>query len=109
MVLELARSGADLKGFVSFHGGYTTPEGQDYAPQTGGSILVLHGSADTAVTMSDFAQLTVELEQHQVHHEMITYNGAPHAFTVFGSDRYRQEADHKSWKRFMDFLDNALN
>nr|MDJ0669230.1 dienelactone hydrolase family protein [Desulfobacterales bacterium] len=30
-VLELARSGADLQGFVSFHGGLQTPEGQDYA------------------------------------------------------------------------------
>ncbi len=103
VVLELARSGAGLKGFVSFHGGLTTPEGQDYA-QTKGSILVLHGSADTAVTMNDFAQLTVKLEQHQVPHEMITYSGAPHAFTVFGSDRYRQEADRKSWDRFMDYL-----
>jgi dienelactone hydrolase len=28
-VLELARAGADLNGFVSFHGGLTTPEGQD--------------------------------------------------------------------------------
>ena len=28
-VLELARSGADLKGFVTFHGGLKTPEGQD--------------------------------------------------------------------------------
>ena len=30
-VLELARSGADLKGFVTFHGGLSTPDGQDYS------------------------------------------------------------------------------
>ncbi len=30
-VLEFARSGADLKGFVTFHGGLATPEGQDYS------------------------------------------------------------------------------
>jgi dienelactone hydrolase len=35
---------------------------------------------------------------------MITYSGAPHAFTVFGSDRYRQDADQKSWRRFCDYL-----
>jgi len=29
-LLEMARSGADLKGFVIFHGGLATPEGQDY-------------------------------------------------------------------------------
>ncbi len=107
VVLEYARSGADLKGFVSFHGGLTTPEGQDYA-RTKGSVLVLHGSADSAVSMADFAGLTVELEQHGVPHEMITYSGAPHAFTVFGSDRYRQDADEKSWQRFVAYLAETL-
>lgn len=103
VILELARAGATLKGFVSFHGGLTTPEGQNYA-EIKGSVLVLHGTADTAVTMDDFAQLAKELEEHQVAHEMITYSGAPHAFTVFGSDRYREDADRKSWQRFLDYL-----
>ena len=107
VILEFARSGKDLKGFVSFHGGLTTPEGQDYS-QTKGSLLVLHGSADKAVSMDDFAQLTRELEQHQVTHEMITYSGAPHAFSVFGSDRYRKDADEKSWRRFLEYLDATL-
>ncbi len=35
---------------------------------------------------------------------MITYSGAPHAFTVFGSGRYQEAADKQSWKRFSDFL-----
>ena len=30
-VLELSRAGADIDGFVSFHGGLETPEGQDYS------------------------------------------------------------------------------
>lgn len=107
VVLELARSGADLKGFVSFHGGLVTPEGQSYA-NTKGRVLILHGSADTSVTMEHFAQLAVELEEHKVVHEMITYSGAPHAFTVFGSDRYRKDADEKSWKRFLDYLEETL-
>jgi len=34
-VLELARSGADLKGFATFHGGLKTPEGQNYAKTRG--------------------------------------------------------------------------
>lgn len=106
-VLELARSGADLKGFVSFHGGLGTPEGQDYS-QTKGQLLILHGTADTAITMADFAQLAQTLEAHGVAHEMTTYGGAPHAFTVFGEERYREDADRKSWKRFTDFLDETL-
>jgi dienelactone hydrolase len=39
---------------------------------------------------------------------MITYGGAPHAFTVFGGDRYREDADRKSWQRFSEFLAATL-
>lgn len=106
-ILELARAGAPLKGFVSFHGGLKTPEGQDYS-RTRGKVLVFHGEADTAVTMDDYRQLESELQQHNVRHEMITYEGAPHAFTVFDSDRYREDADNASWQRFMQFLDETL-
>jgi len=106
-VLELARSGADIDGFVSFHGGLTTPEGQDYT-QNKGELLILHGTADASVSMEDFAKLAVELEEAGVPHEMITYSGAPHAFTVFGSDRYREDADRKSWERFTRFLEEVF-
>ena len=106
-VLELARSGADLKGFVAFHGGLVTPEGQDYS-RTSGELLILHGTADQSVSMGDFAQLAIELEGAGVSHEMITYGGAPHAFSVFGSPRYREDADRKSWERFARFLEEIL-
>ena len=102
-VLESARAGMDVKGFVTFHGGLTTPEGQTYE-ETKAPILVLHGTADSAITMDQFADLATELEAQQVNHEMITYSGAPHAFTVFDSPRYRKNADEKSWKRFTEFL-----
>jgi dienelactone hydrolase len=106
-VLEYARSGAEAKGFVTFHGGLATPAGQDYG-KTRGRLLILHGSADTLVTMDDFAQLAKELERAKVPHEMITYGGAPHAFTVFGGDYYREDADRKSWRRFTEFLADTL-
>lgn len=107
VVLELARTGVDMKGFVTFHGGLAIPEGQNYS-NTKGKMLVLHGSADTSVTMKDFADLAVALERQGVNHEMITYSGAPHAFTVFGSPRYREDADRKSWDRFVGFLNDTL-
>lgn len=106
-VLELARTGAALKGFVTFHGGLAIPEGRDYS-KTRGEVLVFHGTADSAVTMDDFAALAKELEEKKVRHEMITYSGAPHAFTVFGSKRYREDADRKSWERFVGFLIETL-
>jgi dienelactone hydrolase len=90
-VLELARSGADLKGFATFHGGLKTPEGQNYT-KTRGEILIMHGSADSNITMDQFAGLANELESVGIAHEMITYGGAQHAFTVFGSNRYQKKA-----------------
>jgi dienelactone hydrolase len=106
-VLELARSGADLKGFATFHGGLQTPEGQNYT-RTRGKILIMHGSADSAITMDQFADLAKELEAAGIAHEMITYGGAQHAFTVFDGDRYQEAADKKSWKRFQEFLADTL-
>ena len=106
-VLELARSGVNLKAFVPFHGGLATPEGQDYSVAKG-FILVFHGTADQSVPMSQFAALADQLEAAGVAHEMTTYSGAPHAFTVFGTDRYRKDADEKSWARFTQFLEQTL-
>lgn len=106
-VLELARSGIDLQGFASFHGGLSTPAGQGYA-ETRGMVLVYHGSADTAITLQDFAALGEQLESAGVPHEMTSYGGAPHAFTVFGSSRYVERADSQSWASFHAFLDENL-
>jgi len=106
-VLEWARSGANLKGFATFHGGLATPEGQNYT-KTHSEILVMHGSADSAVTMDQFAELAKQLESAGVAHEMITYGGAQHAFTVFGESRYQETADKKSWQRFQQFLADKL-
>ncbi len=102
-VLEAARAGIQSNGYATFHGGLSTPEGQNYA-KTKSPVLVLHGTADTAIPMTQFAQLAVELENQGISHEMITYSGAPHAFTVFESGNYRADADKASWDRFGAFL-----
>lgn len=107
-VLEFARSGADLKGFVSFHGGLATPDGQSYGSAKG-KYLILHGTADALVSMNDFASLAVELEDEDLNHEMVSYSGAPHAFTVFGSQNYHKEADEKSWRQFTQWLESTLS
>lgn len=107
-LLEMARMGTPLKGFAVFHGGLATPAGEDYT-KTKGFILVLHGSADESVSLDEFAGLAKELEKTKLKHEMITYSGAPHAFTVFGTDRYREDADKKSWRRLVEFLGEMLS
>lgn len=107
-LLEMARMGTPLKGFASFHGGLATPAGEDYK-QTKGFVLILHGSADESVSLDEFATLGKELEKTGIKHELISYSGAPHAFSVFGTERYREDADKKSWRRLVEFLDEILS
>lgn len=104
-VLELARSGkaANVVGYATFHGGLATPEGQSYPADTS-PLLIAHGGADTSIPMSQVAALSQELEKAGVLYEIQVYSGAPHAFTVFDSDRYRELADTQSWDAFQDFL-----
>lgn len=106
VALELARSGFEQKAFVPFHGAFDIPTGQNY-DKTTGEILVFHGSADDAVSLESFATLGKTLEAAKVPHEMVTYSGAPHAFSVFGSDRYDARADERSWARYISFLANT--
>ena len=54
--LEAARAGMDMAGFVSFHGGLETPEGQDYSA-TPAPVMVLHGSADPVSGMAELAHV----------------------------------------------------
>lgn len=102
-VLELARSGQKANGFVTFHGGLQTPEGQTYK-NIKSKFIIYHGTADEMISMKDFADLADAFNENKIDHEMITYGNAPHAFTVFGSPSYNKEADESSWSHFLAFL-----
>lgn len=52
---EFAKSGIEMKVFVSFHGGLCNPNEQ-CAQESKGELLVLHGGVDTVVTMDQFAR-----------------------------------------------------
>ena len=107
--LEWARAGSDLEGFVSFHGGLGTPDGQSYE-QVQAPLLVLHGSNDQIAPMSAVADLATRLDEDGVDYDMEIYGGARHAFTDWhASERYDADADLKSWAAMMDFLGQALN
>lgn len=110
-VLELARSGADAEGFISFHGGLGTPEGQTYA-DVEAPILVLHGSEDPVAPMAQVAELAEAMNADGVDFEMQIYSGARHAFTVWDAKgegaRYDARADLKSWQATLEFLDQQI-
>lgn len=108
-VLEMARSGdaKGVTGYATFHGGLATPKGQSY-PQSTPPILIEHGGADTSVPPVQAFDLAKELEAKGIAYEIDLYSGAPHAFTVFGSNRYRKLADELSWAKFQSFLGRMM-
>ncbi len=103
-VLEAARMGAELAGFVSFHGGLGTPEGQSYAGVTA-PVMLFHGSADPVSGMADLTALLDELQAAGVPHGAQVFGGARHSFTVWGSRDYDLAADQGSWQGLLTFLD----
>jgi len=114
-VLELARSGADVKGVVSFHGGLGTEDPAD-AKSIKASVLVLHGADDPYVPPEEVSKFQDEMSQAGVDWQMIFYGGAVHSFTNpdAGSDKtkgaaYHERADRRSWQAMRDFLYSLLH
>lgn len=106
-VLELARAGADLDAFVSFHGGLDAPEGAIW-DAVRGDLLVLHGSADPVSGMDAVAALAGTLDEAGIDYRMEIYGGARHAFTVWDGGDYDPQADLQSWDAMLAFLDERL-
>jgi dienelactone hydrolase len=109
-VLELARSGADLTGVVSFHGGLATK-----APATAGTVkakvLVCHGGDDSFESPEEIAAFQKEMRDAGIDWQMNIYGGAVHAFTNPDADKhgikgiaYNEKADKRSWEAMKKFL-----
>lgn len=108
-VLELARSGADVKGVVSFHGDLSTPNPAD-AKNIKGKVLIAHGG-DDKFTLSGVDAFKKEMKDANIDMRFNSYPGAVHSFTVkeAGSEpatgiAYHEEADIKSWDSMKAFF-----
>lgn len=111
-VLELARSGANVAGVVSFHGNLDTPEPGD-AKNIKGKVLVLHGANDPFVN-PQVPAFQDEMRNAGVDWQMNIYSGAVHGFTnpANGDDpskglAYNAAADRRSWEA-MEIFFNEL-
>ncbi len=109
-VLELARSGADVAGVVSFHGGLATANPAD-AKNIRGKVLVLHGGDDPHVPPKEVQAFEDEMRSAGVDWQLVVYGGAVHAFTnpAAGSDKsrgaaYNAAADRRSWQATRAFF-----
>ena len=109
-VLELAYSGADLKGVVSFHGGLTAPQPAELKGIKA-AILVLHGADDPHVSAADIAAFQEAMRQGGLDWQMVFLGGAVHAFMnpAAGSNKaagvaYDARAARRSWRYMQDFF-----
>jgi dienelactone hydrolase len=108
--LELARSGADIAGAVSFHGNLDTPL-PAAAGDIRGKVLVCHGAIDPYVPAEQVQAFVDEMEAAGVDYQLIMYAGAVHAFTQKGAGddpsqgaAYQAAADRRSWRHMQDFF-----
>ncbi len=113
-VIELARSGAKVKGVVSFHGGLDSPTPAD-GKNIPAKVLALHGAEDPYVPAKDVAAFEAEMKASGVEYVLIKYLGAVHSFThkAAGSDTskgaaYNATADRDSWIEMEKFLKFTL-
>lgn len=114
-VLELARSGADVDGVVSFHGGLDSPAPED-GKNIKAKILVCHGADDPFVPAKDIEAMKEEFNAADVDWQMIYYSNAVHSFTqpMAGNDNsrgaaYNKQADERSWEAMKDFFDELFS
>jgi len=111
-VLELARSGAEIAGVASFHGGLDAEAGLlAEAGKIPAKVLVLHGAADPFVKPVEVAAFQKEMTDAQADWQFINYGGAVHGFTMksAGNDpakgvAYDETANQRSWQALKAFL-----
>lgn len=107
--LDLARSGADLKGTISFHGLLGKPEGVK-AEVIKSRILSLHGYDDPLVKPDEVQSFCQEMTKANVDWQMHMYGHVKHAFTnplandVQQGLIYHDLAAKRSWQAASNFL-----
>ncbi len=106
--LDLARSGADLKAAISFHGlfgGNGLP-----AKKIKASVLALHGWDDPMVPPTAVTELGEELTKAKCDWQIHAYGGTKHAFMVEGANdpkngvQYNAVAEKRAWAAALDLL-----
>ncbi len=110
-VLELARSGAQLAGVVTFHGGLSTPmPAAANAIRT--PILVLNG-ADDAMVAGDIPGFENEMKAASGDWQFVNFSGAVHCFALKAANSppgcvYNARAATRAYRMMEDFFDERF-
>lgn len=103
-VLDLARSGAEVAGVVSFHGLFDPPP-YPTAARIVAKVLALHGWDDPLATPDAALAFAAELTKAGADWQLHAYGHTVHAFTNPGRpEMYSAAADRRSWAAMQGFL-----
>jgi dienelactone hydrolase len=79
--LDLARSGADVQGVVSFHGNLSTDD-PALARNIKAKVLALHGADDKFESPEQIAGFQQEMRDAKVDWQFVSFGGAVHCFAI---------------------------
>ncbi|MEA3036626.1 MAG: hypothetical protein QOH04_2398 [Sphingomonadales bacterium] len=112
-VLDLARTGADLRGVASFHGLFTPP-GNRGGTAIKAKVIAFHGWDDPMAPPAAVEALGAELTRAGADWQIHAYGGVMHGFTNPAANdperglAYSASADRRSWAALEAFLAEVL-
>lgn len=111
--LDLARSGVDLRGVVSFHGALEKPKNMPKEPILA-KVLALHGYDDPMVSPEQVKEFCREMTAADVDWQVHMYGHTMHGFTnptaqdVQSGIVYNAIADKRAFQSMTNFLQEVL-
>lgn len=115
-VIELLRSGTDVRGVVAFHAALANEKDGKKAKEVPiaknikGSLLILHGYEDPLVSDEDLQRVQKELNDAKVDWQLNIYGHTAHAFTNpevhdKGSGLvYNSKSSSRAWQSMVSFF-----
>jgi len=113
-MLDLARSGSDIKGVASFHGIYDEP-GLNHKGDISASILVLHGWDDPLANPASTLALGHELTKRNADWQILALGRTGHAFTNPAAQfpekgmYYQESSDKRAWRAMTNFFEETFD
>ena len=113
VVLDLARSGTELNGVVSFHG---LLMGSEIAKDgIRSKVLVLHGERDPMVPLDMVDEFQKEMTQANADWQLHSYGNTYHAFTNPEANdaslgtQFNKDSNNRSWQSMNNFFDEIFS
>ncbi|HTW06658.1 MAG TPA: dienelactone hydrolase family protein [Acidimicrobiales bacterium] len=110
VVMELARTGADIKVVVGFHPGLNILRPGE-SRNIRGKVLMCVGADDPIVPLKQRVAFEEEMRAARVDWQMVLYGGVQHSFTRTRSHsdeqaglKFDQLASERSWRAMLDLL-----